>query len=188
MESLEIAHKLLQLITRTLIQMITLKFGILSSLFYFLSISFSWACLCVLVHACASFCVYKCALALCVLCVCVCVTEGAACWGRARGLVHPGERTGPKPHLRPFLPSLLPHPVLSWDVSVGDGFPGNESPVRRLHCALRGWCRTVCCRWRGRGAQSDIGWNRRTSYTSKVNNFQPLLTTWLCFFFFPPSR
>lgn len=34
------------------------------------------------------------------------------------------------------------------------------------------------------GAQSDIGGNRHTSYTSKVNNFKPLLTTWLFLVFF----
>lgn len=78
-------------------------------------------------HAFVSFNVLK----LCVFCLRVCLTEEAVCWGRARGLMHPGERTGPKPHL----PSLRPHPVLSWGVSVGDGFPGNEEAalcIRRV--------------------------------------------------------
>lgn len=109
----------------------------------------------------------------------LCVNEGVMCCGRARSLLHPGEWTGPKPHPRPFLQSLLPCPALSWDVSVGDGFPGN-----RLPSALQGWCGAACWRWQGRwwwwwwGV--ILGWNSHMSHKSKVNNFQPLLTKCLC--------
>lgn len=63
----------------------------------------------------------------------------------------------PEPSLRP---SSLAH-VLSWDVSVGDGFPGNQ-----LLSVLWGWCGRFAegCegRWEERkvGVQSGIGWWR----------------------------
>lgn len=104
------------------------------------------------------------------------------CWGRARGLVYSGE--GQSRISDPSSPSLLPHPALSWDVSAGDGFPGNRSPGEEAaSCTLRVMQNGLLKVARGGGAQSDIGWNGDTSYISKLNNFQPLHTTWLCFFF-----
>lgn len=170
MESLEIAHKLLQLITRTLIQMITLNRKLWNPL---LSLSFLFfSCLC------ARMCVSLCVKMHCcfVHFARVCQWRGGVLWKGQRSVTP--WRTDRAKAASPTLPPVPPpSPWAVMGCLRGWRFPGNW-----LLSALRGWCRAACWRWRGRGAQSDIGWNSHMSYMNKVNNFQPLLTTCLCFF------
>lgn len=95
--------------------------------------------------------------------VCVHVNEGVLRCRRARGLLHPGGRTGPKLHPRPIAQSLLPHPYAVMGCLRGWWFPWQPAAF----CAPR-VMRAVCWRLRGEegggrretGVQSDIGWRR----------------------------
>lgn len=140
MESLEIAHKLLQLITRTLIQMMTLNQKVWNPpLFLSLPGHFFLLLVCFGAHVCLSL--YVNVLLLCMFYLCVCVTEGVCvcvCWGRARGLVHPGERTGGKGISDPSLrsSSLLLCAVMG--CLRGWRFPWQRKPCKRVAlCAPR---------------------------------------------------
>lgn len=83
-----------------------------------------------------------------------CAAEGPeVCYTQEDGQ---GQSCIPDPSRSPSSLTLM----LSWDVSVGDGFPGN-----RLLSVLWGWCGRFaegCEGWgrreEGDGVQSDIGW------------------------------
>lgn len=98
--------------------------------------------------------------------VCAHVNEGVLRCQRARGLLHPGGRTGPKLHPRPVSQSLLPHPCAVMGCLRGWWFPWQPAAfcaprVMRAVCwRLRGEERRGGRRGGGGGVQSDIGWRR----------------------------
>lgn len=100
--------------------------------------------------------------------VCAHVNEGVLCCKRARGLLHPGGRTGPKLHPRPISQSLLPHPNAVMGCLRGWWFPWQPAAF----CAPR-VMRAVC--WRLRGEERrETGGYRVILGGGEVNNFQPL--------------
>lgn len=104
----------------------------------------------------------------CALCACMsmkvcCAAEGPEVCYTQDGQ---GQSCIPGPSLSPSSLTLM----LSWDVSVGDGFPGN-----RLLSVLRGWCGRLLKVVRGGGRRGyKVVMGGGESYRSKVNNFQPL--------------
>lgn len=181
MESLEIAHKLLQLITRTLIQMITLNHKVSNPLLSLSCLFFS-----LLVYRLVRLCACKNAQSLCALCACVStmgrrVVEGPeVCHTPENGQ---GQSSISDPSSSPSSFTLCCHGMSRWvTVSLATGcFLRSEGDAGRLvDGGGRGW---------GRGGVVVVGRNSLMSYTSRVNNFQPLLTTCLFFwfvFFCPP--
>lgn len=108
------------------------------------------------------------------------VNEGVLCWRRARGLLHPGGRTEPKLHPRPFFQSLLPHPCAVMGCLRGWWFPWQPAAF----CTPR-VMRAVCWRLlRGGGRRGyKVILGSGVSYGSEVNNFQPLFSARLVFCF-----
>lgn len=92
---------------------------------------------------------------------CACMPMKACCAAERPEVCYTQDGQGqsciPGPSLSPSSLTLM----LSWDVSVGDGFPGN-----RLLSVLRGWCGRFAEGCEGRreegdvGVQSGIGWRR----------------------------
>lgn len=185
MESLEIAHKLLQLITRTLIQMITLNHKVSNP-----PLSVSCLFFSLLVYGLARLPVCKNAPLLCAFCACVStmgrrVVEGPeVCHTLENGQ---GQSSISDPSSSPSSFTLCCHGMSRWvTVSLATGcFLRCEGDAGRL---AEGGERKG-----GAGAGGGVvflGWNSLMSYTSRVNNFQPLLATclffWFVFYFAPP--
>lgn len=135
MESLEIAHKLLQLITRTLIQMITLKQRVgLCSLFTFRPFHF-FSCTCFLVRA--SFCV----------CVWLKGQRSGAPWrtdrAKATSLTLP--------------PILPPSPCAVTGCLCGWRFPWQQKPREEAAVCERRLMRNGALKVQGRGHNVILG-------------------------------
>lgn len=133
------------------------------------------------VRAWVSLCVFQGTIALCIVYVCKSVSLKGQCVGKGpEVLVHPGERTGPKPYLTPPpLPS--PSPCAVMGCLRGWRFPWQREPGEEgALCALRVMQNGLL---KAGGGPKVISGGTGV-YTSKVNNSQLLHTTRLCFWVF----
>lgn len=169
MESLEIAHKLLQLITRRLTQMITLN----QKLWNLLSFH----------HNCP-FPLLECVCETVLCAVCVWYWRGSVLGkGQRSGALWRKDRAGaPTPPIPPPSPCAVMGCLRGWR------FPRQQKPSEEAALCALSVMQNGLLKVAREGAQSDTGWNRYMSNTCKVNNFQPLLTTMLCLCFFSLAR
>lgn len=183
MESLEIAHKLLQLITRTLIQMITLKHKVSNPLLSLSCLFFS-----LLVYRLVRLCACKNAQSLCALCACVStmgrrVVEGPeVCHTPENGQ---GQSSISDPSSSPSSFTLCCHGMSRWvTVSLATGcFLRSEGDAGRLvDGGGRGWGRGGCCsRWAEQPHELHKQGKQLSAITHHVSVF-------LVCVFLPPPR